>query len=449
MINKPARQVTLDALLEIENMGGYSNRVLNRLLTESELGHADRRLTTKLVYGVLENRDLLDHIIRQYISFRINKLDPAIRNILRMGIYQIVFMENIPDSASVNEAVNLAKLYKKRYSGFVNGVLRSFIREGKTYSLPDREKDLLNHLTVVYSHPSWMVKRWLERYGEEFTEALLKSNNETPELYARINTLWSSREKEIQSLMAQGFSAEDGLLADSIIVRTENSGSLADSDSFKAGRLTIQDVAAQAVSLVADPKPGQTVIDMCAAPGGKSTHMATLMEDKGRVLSWDIYEHKIDKIVENADRLGLTCIEAELSDALEDKPELHGKADIVLIDAPCSGLGIIRRKPEIKFNKSPEDIESLSMIQTAMLDVAALYVKAEGALVYSTCTIEPEENELQIKAFLDRHPEFSLASVEPAVLPPSWTNGQKNYLTLFPHVHGTDGFFICKMVKTG
>ncbi len=442
-----ARKVALDALLEVEKMDGYSNKVLNRMLSEAGLEAADRRLTTRLLYGVLENKNLLDHIIRQYINFRINKLDPAIRNILRMGIYQIVFMESIPDSASVNEAVKLAKNYQNRYSGFVNGVLRNFVRKDKAYKLPNKEKDLLNHLSVVYSHPNWIVERWLKRYGAEFTEALLKSNNEIPELYGRVNTMKTNREVVIQKLEFEGFLVEAGALPDSFKVKTENAGSLADSKTFKSGEVTIQDIAAQAVGYVAAPEPGQLTIDMCAAPGGKSTHLAAIMNNEGRVLSWDIYDHKIAKINENADRLELSCIEAKLKDALEIDEQLLGKADVVLIDAPCSGLGIIRRKPEIKFNKTAEDIQDLAEIQAEMLNVAAMYLKTGGHLIYSTCTIEPEENEEQVKLFLEKHPNFELAKLDLEVLPESWTEGSDGYITLYPHIHGTDGFFISKFVK--
>ena len=447
MAKVTARKVALDALLEVEKMNGYSNKVLNRMLGDAGLEAAERRLTTRLLYGVLENKNLLDHIIRQYINFRINKLDPAIRNILRMGIYQIVFMENIPDSAAVNEGVKLAKLYKKRYSGFVNGVLRTFLRKNKSYTLPDKEKDLLNHLTVVYSHPDWIVKRWLKRYGAEFTEDLLKSNNEIPDLIGRVNVMKTTRDAVLKSLEFDGFLVEPADLPDAFKVKTENAGSLAESDVFKSGAVTIQDIAAQAVGYIAGPKPGQFVIDMCAAPGGKSTHLASIMNDEGTVLSWDIYDHKIQKINENAQRMNLKSIQANLKDALEIDESLIEKADIVLLDAPCSGLGIIRRKPEIKFNKMEDDIFELAEIQSEMLDMAAKYIKPGGHLVYSTCTIEPEENEEQIKSFIKRHPDFKVENIKLDILPELWTHETEGYMTLYPNIHGTDGFFICKLVK--
>ncbi|WP_430882847.1 16S rRNA (cytosine(967)-C(5))-methyltransferase RsmB [Fusibacter sp. JL216-2] len=447
MAKVTARKVALDALLEVEKMNGYSNRVLNRMLGDAGLEAAERRLTTRLLYGVLENKNLLDHIIRQYINFRINKLDPAIRNILRMGIYQIVFMENIPDSAAVNEGVKLAKQYKNRYSGFVNGVLRTFLRKDKAYTLPDKEKDLLNHLTVVYSHPDWIVRRWLKRFGAEFTEDLLKSNNEIPELIGRVNVMQATRDAVLKSLEFDGFLVEPASLPDAFKVKTENAGSLAESQVFKNGQVTIQDIAAQAVGYIAGPRPGQFVIDMCAAPGGKSTHLASIMNDEGTVLSWDIYDHKISKIEENAQRMNLKSIKASLKDALELDESLIEKADIVLLDAPCSGLGIIRRKPEIKFNKIEEDIYELAEIQSDMLDMASKYIKPGGHLVYSTCTIEPEENELQIKRFIERHPDFKVENIDLDILPELWTHDTKGYMTLYPNIHGTDGFFICKLVK--
>ncbi len=447
MAQVSARKVALDALLEIEKMDGYSNRVLNRMLTDAGLTAVDRRLTTKLMYGVLENKNLLDHIIRQYINFRINKLDPAIRNILRMGLYQMLYMESIPDSAAVNEAVKLAKSYQKRYSGFVNGVLRTFIRKQKVYKLPKKEKDLKTYLSVMYSYPNWIIERWLKRYGADYTEALMKSGNETPDLYARVNTMKTNREAVLHDLEFEGFLVEAGPLPDSIKVGTENAGSLAESEAFLKGNITIQDIAAQAVGYIAGPKAGQTVIDMCAAPGGKTSHMAALMNDEGCVYSWDIYDHKIEKIMENVTRLGLKSVRASINDALVKKEELVGTADVVLLDAPCSGLGIIRRKPEIKYNKEEDDIIELSDIQADMLDVAAEYVKVGGHLVYSTCTIEPEENELQIKGFLAKHPEYEMVEIKNAEIPDAWKVGRENYMTLYPHLHGTDGFFICKMIK--
>lgn len=448
MAKVTARKVALDALLEVEKMDGYSNKVLNRMLVDAQLEPVERRLTTKLLYGVLENKNLLDHIIRQYINFRINKLEPSIRNILRMAIYQMVFMENIPDSAAVNEAVKLAKVYKSRYSGFVNGVLRTFLRKDKAYKLPNKNKDLLQYLTVLYSHPSWIVERWLKRHGAEFTEALLKANNETPDLYGRVNTMKTNREAVLKDLEFEGFLVEAGKLPDAFRVKTENAGSLAESKAFKAGSVTIQDIAAQAVGYIADPHPGQMVLDMCAAPGGKSTHLAALMNDDGKVLSWDIYDHKILKINENAERLGLKAIEAVQKDALEVDESLVNNVDLVLLDAPCSGLGIIRRKPEIKFNKIEDDILDLADLQSDMLDVAAGYVKAGGHIVYSTCTIEPEENEDQIQKFIERHPEFKIEEIDLDILPELWCMDSKGHITLYPHIHGTDGFFICKMVKT-
>ncbi len=219
---------------------------------------------------------------------------------------------------------------------------------------------------------------------------------------------------------------EPASLPDAFKVKTENAGSLAESQVFKNGQVTIQDIAAQAVGYIAGPRPGQFVIDMCAAPGGKSTHLASIMNDEGTVLSWDIYDHKISKIEENAQRMNLKSIKASLKDALELDESLIEKADIVLLDAPCSGLGIIRRKPEIKFNKIEDDIYELAEIQSDMLDMASKYIKPGGHLVYSTCTIEPEENELQIKRFIERHPDFKVENIDLDILPELWTHDTKD-----------------------
>ena len=413
------REAALKTLYEVEKNGAYSNIALKNELALNSFSDRDRHFATSIVYGVIDKKLTLDYVIKHYSKIKLKKLSPYILLILRMGIYQILFMDKIPDNAAVNECVTLAKRYgHKASSGYVNGVLRSVIRGGVEYP-KDKEK----YLEVKYSYPEWLVKMWLDDFGYEFTEQLMEAFSKPAELTLRPNTLKITAEELCEKLLQYNARVSDGaVICDGF--------DIAKSDLYKDGYFSVQDKAAQAAAVLLAPKPEDIVIDMCAAPGGKTTHMAELMENKGEILAFDIYEHKTELIEKNAQRLGIDIIKTRVFNAAERDESLIKTADCVLCDVPCSGLGIIGRKPEIKWNR-PEDLSSLYETQKRILTNGAAYVKDGGTIVYSTCTINRRENEETISAFLSQNKDFE-------------KEFEKTY---YPHIDNTDGFYICRLKR--
>ncbi len=441
-----AREGALKVLYKIDVNEAYSNLALGEEINNAGYSGQDRGFMTELVYGVLENIILLDYIIGQFSSVKLKKLQPWTLNILRLGVYQIRFLDRVPDSAAVNESVKLAKKYCGRASGFVNAVLRNIIRNQENIKLPSREKELLKYLTVKYSHPGWMVESFLSFHSTDFVEALLKANNEKPQLSFRVNTLKTTVEKCIEELEAQGYEVEKSpYIQEAISIRGINN--LNSLELLNRGHLYIQDFSSMLIARLMAPEAGELVVDVCSAPGGKTTHMAQLMDNKGTIIARDIHQHKLRLIKGNAERLGITIIETEKFDALTEDRELYERADRVLVDAPCSGLGIIRRKPEIKYRKQPEDIAAITELQLKILKNAASYVKPGGYLLYSTCTIDPRENGGVVEAFLAQNSSFQLVDIpkEYSQYIPGEHEGKT--LQLYPHIHNTDGFFAAKLFK--
>ncbi|MGN0621156.1 MAG: 16S rRNA (cytosine(967)-C(5))-methyltransferase RsmB [Porcipelethomonas sp.] len=414
---------------------GYSNIILDSALAESDMDKREKKLCCAVYYGVIERAVTLDHIISCYSRQKISKLRPDILNILRTGIYQLKYMDSIPDSACVNESVKLAKQMKlQNLSGFVNAVLRSFIRDEKKIKLPE---DRIQRLCVEYSAPEELVRHLLENYSRENAVSLLESSVGRPPVSVRINTLKKSREEilaEIADLEPSETVCRNGFLI--------NTGNVTEHAAFGKGLFHVQDIASQLCCEALAPKKGETVLDVCAAPGGKSFTMAELMEDEGKILSFDIHENRVGLIRNGAERLGIRSVNAGQGDALVHNPELEG-ADKVLCDVPCSGLGVIRRKPEIKYKPFAE-FEKLPEIQYAILENAASYLKKGGELVYSTCTVNPAENENVTNRFLAEHRNFRGVPVLENMGEPfgGYT------ATLFPRHFGSDGFFISKLVRT-
>ena len=437
------RMVAYQVLMRVEGEGGYSNLALNAALNGTSLAPRDKAFVTRLVYGVLENTDYLDHVISGYAKAGA-RLEPEVRCILRMAVYQMAFMDT-PDSAAVNESVNLAKKCKLfRATGFINGLLRSFLRDGKQVRLPDRQKEPLLWLCVKYSCPAWLVTLWRDAYGEAVCEQILQSLAERPPIFARVNTVKTSAEALKDSLEHSGVKAAlSDVLPDCLLL--EQTGSVRELPPYREGLFHVQDGSSQLCSLLAAPKKGETVYDVCAAPGGKSFTMAELMENSGKVIACDLHAHRVGLIAEGAQRLGLNCVEARVRDALETAGE-ETCADLVLCDVPCSGLGIIRRKPDIK-RKAADEAAALPSLQAAILEHSAGLVRPGGRLVYSTCTLNPAENGGVIASFLAAHPDFeplALAlpkGVERAIDEPDYM------LTVFPQMIGTDGFFISLIRK--
>lgn len=414
-----AREGALKVLYDIEYGGAYSNLALKKALA-ADIPPQDKAFITTLVYGVTDKKITLDYIIGKHSKIKLKKISKYILIILRMGIYQLKFMDKIPESAAVNESVKLAKRYGHGASaGFVNGVLRNAAKTEIEYPT-----DKTEYLSVKYSFPLELCTKWINDFGYDFTENLLKAFSEPPCLTLRPNTLKTTADELLSKLNEKGIKAEisdDYIAADGF--------DIAHDELYKGGFYTVQDAAAMAASRVLAPSAGETVIDMCAAPGGKTTHMAEIMQNKGRIYAFDVHEHKIDLIRKNAERLGITIIDAKIGDGQKYNEKYKNTADKILCDVPCSGLGIIRRKPEIKYNR--EDTAELPKIQRAILNNSVKYLKQGGELVYSTCTIEKEENEQVTDGFLKDNPDF-----------------EKLYeKTFYPHTDNTDGFYICKIKR--
>lgn len=425
-----AREAVLKALYSMEKSGTYTNAALKAALSQDDFSAPDKGLITEMIYGVVSEKSAVDYIISQFSKVKIKKMTPWVLNILRMGIYQIYYMDKIPHSAACNESVKLAKKYSHGAgSGFVNGVLRSAVRGLDGFRFPETG-DAVKDLSLKYSYPEWITSRLIEEYGQERCEELFCENRNSHQTHIRINLLKTDQVGIKEKLKAEGLEcSEYDALEGAMLVKGKLN--VEKSMAYRNGLFSLQNISSQKTVDVLAPKPGDTVIDMCAAPGGKSCAVAEKMKNNGKVLSFDIFEHKVKLIKKTAQRLGIDIIEADVWDATKSCDRLVDFADKVLVDAPCSGLGVIHKKPDIKWSRQESDIEELCKIQSVILENAAAYVKNKGVLVYSTCTIIPEENRLQIDKFLKKHKEFK-KEFEEQILTSSV---------------GESGFYICKMIK--
>lgn len=448
-----ARSVALDTLVKIAGRQAYSNLQLNKALQEAELSRADAGLATELVYGTIQRLNTLDHALGRFVAKGLGKLEPWVLQLLRMSAYQLIYLTRVPSHAAVNEAVELAKQRGHRgISGMVNGVLRSLLRSDDKLALPEG-LPADERIALAHSHPLWLVRRWLAAYGEQQTEAMCIANNEPPHASIRVNPLRQSRQDALTLLREEGCEAEPSPLSGQGIV-VSRGGNLADTIGFRNGWWTVQDESSMLVAEAADPCGGMQVLDCCAAPGGKTTHLAERMADEGIVWANDLHPHKRQLIETQAERLGLQSIRTTTGDAAELAERLPAASlDLILLDAPCSGLGVIRRKPEIKWHKSEDDIAAVTDIQARLLAAVAPLLRPGGRLVYSTCTVEPTENDEQIERFLETHPEFELDAAWPPELLARLGEGGvvsddfDGRLQLLPQHFGTDGFYIARLRK--
>ena len=436
-----ARETALRVLVSCRTNGAWADAALKAQLQRDEVTGADAALCSRIVYGVMQNQLLLDHYLGAFCSQRLDHLQPPLAEILRVGAYQILYLDKVPDHAAVSESVNLAKRFKRaQAAGLVNAVLRK-LSQNKN-NLPEIPvRDEIRYLSTRYSHPRWLVKKLLPILGREELEQFLQANNSVAPLTVQVNPLKTTEEALVQELESAGVSVKKHSWVPGCL-ELSGTGDLTELEAFRSGRFTVQDPAASLVSRFAGIQPGQKVLDVCAAPGGKSFGAAFAMENRGEILSCDLHENKLVRIRESAERLGVTCIETAAADGSKFRPEWEGAFDTILVDAPCSGLGIIRKKPDVRYKKA-DDLFAMPVIQSRILENAARYVAPGGTLVYSTCTVLPEENEQISDAFLAEHPEFVREAV---VLPQpvGETNGQ---LTLWPQRHDTDGFYICRMKR--
>lgn len=439
-----AREVALKIINEVTTNDAYANIALARELNRQQLSDQDRRFVTELVYGTIKAGKTLDFIISQYINRPLHKVSPIIQDILRLGAYQIFFLSKIPVSAACNQAVELTKKYG--HAGtvkFVNAVLRSAARNPAKVVYPDVESNPVGFLSLKYMHPEWIVARWLKRFGLEETEALCQINNLTPPLSVRTNTLKITRDNLLKDLKEEQVVCEASNLTPEGIICHEFP-SLGSLSSLKEGLFQVQDESSMLVAHILNPQPGEFVIDACGAPGGKSTHIAALMKNMGQVVSTDIHEHKLQITCANAERLGISIIETHVIDATTIGSQYSLKADRVLVDAPCSGLGVLRRKPDSRWRKKQSMLKDLPNLQRAILSSAADCVKPGGILVYSTCTTEPEENQDVVNHFLTQRTDFMLDDLSEYI--PGVKQSSK-MIQLLPHINKVDGFFIARMVK--
>ena len=435
-----AREVAMLTLAACEKQGAWSDGHLKRMLKEQHLDSRDAALATRLCFGVLQNRMLLDWHLASFCNTPLSKLDLKVLCALRAAAYQLLFLDKVPASAAVNEAVNLTKKHCRnpRAAGMVNGILRAMLRQ-ETLAEPEG-KDRIETLSVKYSHPRWLVEEFASELGIDEVEALLSADNEQPPITAQVNTCKATAEQAIELLTSEGVAAErHPWMADCLILH--DTGNLERLQAFRDGLFYVQDCAARLAVTAAKLKPGQRVLDCCAAPGGKSFAAAIDMQNRGEVISCDIHPHKIKLLEAGRDRLGLDMIRPMLQSAAERREEWVEAFDAVITDVPCSGLGIIRKKPDIRY-KDPEPLKGLPKVQKAILDNCCAYVKAGGTLIYATCTLLRRENEELVQNFLAQHSEFEL---EPLGL--NVSGGERSMLTFWPHIHNTDGFFVTRLRK--
>lgn len=433
---KSARQIAFEALLKINKDGAYSNITLDALMSENPgLEERDRAFISNLVYGSLDRLILIDYNLGLYLNQPVRKLKPELHTILILGAYQILFMDKVPNYAAVSESVNLAKVNKSAFAAsLVNAVLKRVVDNG--LRLPEGGDDDPAFIALKYSCPEWLVRLWSDNYGVENAIGLAEKALEPAPVTVRVNTTKIDADELIWKFAEEGVVAEKSEIVDNALL-LKSPGTLDSLETYKEGLFHAQDLASQLCCRALDPQPGESVFDLCAAPGGKSFTIAELMNNTGIVRSFDVYQSRVDLIRNGAARLGLTSVYSYFADATVFN-ENYGKADRVLCDVPCSGLGIIRRKPEIRF-KDKAELDALPEIQYKILCNAINYLNPGGRLVYSTCTINPAENDAICDRFLAEHSDFVRADILPEIKRYSEND---RYLTLMPHIHSTDGFFV-------
>ncbi|MGE8079211.1 16S rRNA (cytosine(967)-C(5))-methyltransferase RsmB [Peribacillus loiseleuriae] len=441
---KGVRDIALDVLESVEKNQAYSNLLLNSMINKHQLSSADSGLLTEITYGTIQRKMTLDYYLQPFIKNEKKTLSWII-NLLRLSVYQMVYLDKVPDHAIIYEAVEIAK--KRGHKGItsmVNGVLRNVQRKGLR-SLEEIE-DTAERLAIETSHPSWLVSRWIEQFGFEKTADMCEVNLTAPVQSARVNVKKISRSELVSTLTEEGYHVEISPILDEAIYCLR--GNLAHSESYKMGFLSIQDESSMLVAHALDASLNDMVLDCCAAPGGKTTHIAEGLTT-GQVVAIDLHEHKVKLIKDQAQRLGLRNIKTEVSDSRKIQ-ELYNKEgfDKVLVDAPCSGLGVMRRKPDVKYTKTKDDIIKLSSIQNQLLEAAAPLVKKGGNLIYSTCTVDQEENDAVANHFLEQHPDFERDLTLKDRMPESVQPLVIDYkLQVFPQDFGSDGFFIASFRK--
>ncbi len=438
------RKLALEALYKIDNEEAYSNIVLDELLNKNRnaLSNKDINFISELLYGVTTWKLTLDTIIQKYSKIKIKKISPWVINILRMGAYQIVFLDKVPKSAAVNESVNLCKKYGVKSVGFVNAILRKI--EKKDYLELFEIKDEIEKISKTNSMPQWIVKELAKEFDTEKVNEICENSNLKPKITIRVNNLKTTKSELIKKLQSKKIEVEEGILEDFLYLK--NVKNITKLEEYKQGLFTMQDESAGLTALVLNPKEGENILDCCSAPGGKTTYIAEIMNNNGNIIAWDLHKKRLEKVKENSKRLGINIIKTEVNDATVLKEEYIEKFDKILIDAPCLGLGVIKRKPDIKWQRKFEDIIEISKIQEKILNICSKYLKKGGILVYSTCSIIQAENDIIIQNFindsifdLEEINNINISKIENKI-------ERKGVKKLYPN-EKMDGFFIAKLIK--
>lgn len=453
MTELSGRQLALQVLDRIESDNAYANLALTELLRQyPHMDQRERAFCTELVYGVIRHLLKLDYILGRLLSRPLKSLKLPVKNVLRIALYQLIYLPEIPERAVIHSAVEQIK--KSKYSGLaglVNGVLRNYIRNQGEIPFPDPQADRISYLALEYSTPEWLIRRWIDQFGKDKTEQIVKAGNERAPFSVRVNRHRAEVSRVRNGLTDLGYQVEPGAILPEALVLKESPLPIENSAYFKDGQLIVQDESSMLVAHLVDPQPGETVIDLCAAPGGKSTHLAELMNDRGHIYSIDDHPHKINLIQENAERMQLKSIHPCLGDARDFTLPASGLADRVLVDAPCSGTGVLRRRVDAKYRKKPEDIKELAVLQRQILERAVQLVKPGGCLVYSTCTLEREEDEAQVEWLLNQFPEYHIEDYRqflPDRLQVFLDEPDRLWAKVLPNSQGGDGFFMCRFRRS-
>ena len=434
-----ARQLAYDVLIDIQQNGAYANLALDKALLRSKLNKSDRRLATELVYGCTKMQLHLDQIIKSYCDLK--KVDKKTLQLLRMAVYQMTYLEKIPDHAIINETVELSKKVGLHSDKFINGVLRSMLREEKPIKWPDKRKQRNQYIAKWYSFPQWLIDGWVKEYRYADTERLCEYFNNPAQTWIRVNTLKATAE-EIKSVF-EHLNIEyvqHPALPEAFCLKSLQK--IKQSSLFKQGKIIVQDLSAMLPALVLNPSKGNQVLDMCAAPGGKTTYLSAIMNNSGSIMACDLHPHRVELIEHNVKRLGVENVRCYAGDATALPDDCYVRFDAVLLDAPCSGLGVLNRRADLRWRIRKSSLPEIEQLQEQLLDAACHYLKPQGTLVYSTCTLNKNENEYQIKRFLEKHPNFECVPFE--CLGETCESGQK---TIYPYIDQTDGFFIAKLVR--
>lgn len=437
------RGFAVKILNRIDRTDAYLDKLLEIELKNSNLAGPDKALLFEIVHGVMRWMGRIDWILNGFYKGQFSKVVPNIKNALRVALYQILFLDKVPDYAAVNEAVEFVKkLQGQKYADIANGVLRNIIRSKDGIRYPNPDEDLINYLSAYYSHPAWIVKRWLARFGREETEKLLIANNDKPVLTLRVNNLVTNKNELKKLLDSVGLKYSDSKALPQFI-RMNTLSNITDWEYFGKGYFSVQDESTGFPVVLLDPKPGMRVLDLCAAPGGKTAFIADLMQNQGEIIALDRFESRLKILNKNLDRLKVGIAKTIAIDSIDFTDE--NGFDRVLIDAPCSGLGTLTKKPDLKWKKDLGDIRKIVNIQQELIKKGASLVKPGGYLVYSTCTIEPEENFEQIQKFLSENPKFKFVDASSSLSKDFISDD--GFVQTFPHIHGFDGSFAAKLIR--